>query len=146
MDKCIDRRLHPEHRKGTEHRAQVYPLVIATEVHCFQQFPVPFPERRAFELSQMQGRSGRRGSRFEYGAGLRQALPYHHRHSGLDYAGLLRGDLSEGIAQYVAVVVAYVGDYAQLWRNDVGAVQATSQATFDDGHVHPLVGEPAEGH
>ena len=107
---------------------------------------MPLPERRAYELSQMQGRPGRRGCRFEYGAGLRQALPYHHRHSALDYPGLLGSDLPEGISQDVAVVVAYVGDYAQLGRNDVGTVQAASQATFDDGHVHPLVGEPAEGH
>ena len=63
-----------------------------------------------------------------------------------DDAGLLAGDLRDGVAEIVGVVHADRRDHGDGRIDDIGGVPAPTEADFDDGHVDRGVGERGERH
>ena len=63
-----------------------------------------------------------------------------------DDAGLLVGDLGQGVPQHLHMVVADVGNHAQVGSDDVGTVETSAQSYLDDGCVDRLAGKIVEGH
>ena len=80
------------------------------------------------------------GYALEHGRGLGLRLPYHHRHTLLDDAGLLACDGLQRVAEELGVVKPDVGDDGEQGGDDVGAVQAPAHADLDDGDVDLLAG------
>jgi len=68
-----------------------------------------------------------------------------HRRPGLDDAGLLAGDVSDGRAGELGVVEADIGDDRDLRLGDVGGVPSAKHADLENDHVHGGVGEVPEG-
>ena len=64
----------------------------------------------------------------------------------LDDAGLLRGDLGDGVAEVVGVVDADRRDDRDGCVDDVGGVPPAAEADLDDGDVDRRVGERGERH
>ena len=64
----------------------------------------------------------------------------------LDDAGLLGGDLFDGVAQPLHVVHVHRADDGRIRVEHVGGVPQASHADLDDGHVHGRVGELPDGH
>ena len=64
---------------------------------------------------------------------------------GAEDAGLFAGDLADGVAEVVLVVEGDVGDDGEEGVDDVGGVEAASEAYFEDGYVDLLLGEVEEG-
>jgi hypothetical protein len=60
------------------------------------------------------------------------SAPIDHRHPGLDDAGLLEGDLFEGVAEVLLMVVSDRGDGTHRRSNDVGRVESAAEADLDD--------------
>ena len=106
-----------------------------------------FPKGR-FTFIGKKERAGKGfGPGLENGRGLWNALPYQRGDTGLENAGLLPGNLLQGISEERHVVKADGRDYGKKrLLQDIGAVQAATQAGFDDGDVYAFVGKPAEGH
>ena len=77
--------------------------------------------------------------------GFGMALPYHDGDSLLDDAGFLARDKGQGVAEKLGVVEAYVGDDAEVGRDDISAVETASHAHLDDSHIDLLGGEIVEG-
>ena len=73
------------------------------------------------------------------------ALPYHNGHAGFDDAGFLARDERQGVAEELRVVETYVGDDAEVGRDDIGAVETATHAHLDDSHINLLSGEIVEG-
>lgn len=65
---------------------------------------------------------------------------------GADDAGLLRGDLGEGLPQIIGVIQADRGDHRDRGVDDVGGVPAAAHPDLDDGDVDRCVCERGEGH
>ena len=77
--------------------------------------------------------------------GFGLGLPYHHGDGGLDDAGLLDGDLLEGVAEELGVVETDIGDDRQQGGDDIGAVEPAAHADLDDGDVDLFLGKIVEG-
>jgi hypothetical protein len=63
----------------------------------------------------------------------------------LDDAGLLPGDLFDGMAEEIFVIEINLSDYGDLRLDYVGGVEAATHAHFEYGDVHVLLGEIGEG-
>ena len=74
--------------------------------------------------------------------GLRGA---DHGAAGLDDAGLLGGDLGQGVAQHLGVVQADGGDGADRRVDDVGGVEPPAQPGLQHLEVHGSLLEVGEG-
>ena len=72
------------------------------------------------------------------------ALAQQQRNALLGYAGLLRGDLLDRIAQERRVLHADVGHDAQYGHYDVGGVEAAAQTCLDDRNFDVALGEVVE--
>ncbi len=64
---------------------------------------------------------------------------------GAEDAGLLAGDLGDGVAEVVLMVEGDVGDDGDEGVDDVGGVEAAAEAYFEDGYVDFLLSEVEEG-
>ena len=69
------------------------------------------------------------------------ASPRTHdaRHTGLEHARFLLGDLREGVAQDALVFQADVRDHRDLWCHDVGRIEATAKPHLEDDDIAPRV-------
>lgn len=68
------------------------------------------------------------------------------RYAELDDTGFFSGNLSECVAEEHGVVERDIGDDREARRNDVGAVEPSSQTHFDDGNVDFPIGKVLERH
>ena len=84
------------------------------------------------------------GDLFEGGFGHRVLNDADGGNAVLEDAGLFRGDVGQGGAELGHVIVADAGDGGDFGFNDVGAVEAATQAGFDDSDVDFIVGEVFE--
>ena len=58
---------------------------------------------------------------------------------GAEDAGLLAGDLGDGVAEVLLVVEGDVGDDREQRIDDVGSVEATAEADLEDGDLDLLL-------
>ena len=79
-------------------------------------------------------------------AGFRALLGENERNAGFQDSGFFAGDFREGVAEEVLMVEIDAGDDGDERRKDVGGVEATAEADFEDGEVHTLAGKIFEGH
>ena len=64
----------------------------------------------------------------------------------LDDAGLVGGDLLDGVAQPGGMVQADGCDHLDILGHDIGAVPGSAHADLDDGDVDRMIGEDGQGH
>src|SRR6185295_80634 len=77
--------------------------------------------------------------------GLGLLDPGERRPAGAQDARLLARDGGEGVPQVLAVIEADRGDEGEDRIAQVRGIEPAAEAHFDDGEVHPLLGEPGEG-
>ena len=71
---------------------------------------------------------------------------HDHVLAGLDDARLLAGDRADRVAEMRHVIEIYRRDDGYRGLDNVGCVESTAHADFDDGHVDRCVGEGCECH
>ena len=64
---------------------------------------------------------------------------------GAEDAGFFAGDFADGVAEVVLVIKGDVGDDREQGLDDVGSVEAASEAHFEDGDADFLLAEVEEG-
>ena len=64
---------------------------------------------------------------------------------GAEDAAFFAGDSGDGVAEVLLVVEGYVGEDGKDGLDDVGGVEGSAEAYFEDGDVDALLGEPGEG-
>ena len=77
---------------------------------------------------------------------LRLRLPYHNRHTILDDASLLDGNLLQGVAKKLRVVKSDVGNDGEFGQDDIGGVKSTAHTHFNNGNVDFFLGKVIECH
>jgi hypothetical protein len=78
--------------------------------------------------------------------GFRRLWECHDDAAWTDDAGLLAGDLGEGVSEKFLMIERDVGNDANPRFDDIGGVEASAHADFEDGNVDLLAGEIFEGY
>ena len=86
------------------------------------------------------------GFGLEDGTCLVVGLSDNHGYAFLDNTRLLRGNLSQRVAQELCVVETDVGNDRGDGGDDIGTVQPSSKSDFNHGNVYLLVAEILESH
>ena len=63
----------------------------------------------------------------------------HHPGARLDDAGLLAGDLFDGMAEEIFVIEIDLRDHGDFRNDHVGGIQAAAHADFDHGEIDLLL-------
>ena len=139
-------RIAHKKRERSQHRPQILFLTGTLEVHRLQ-YPSPaVPQPRLRILRKMDGSAVFRCRMLKYWTCLRKGLPYHDRHSPLDYARLFTGYLFKGIAEQVAMVEADGCNHGKVRSDYVGTVQTASEPHLEHDCGCPAFGKPFHRH
>ena len=128
--------------QGAEHCPEVLLLDGRAEVHGLKNLLPTVPEAGFGLIGIDDGgvHFGRLG--VEYLFCLRALFADDDRHSGLYDAGLLPGDGLQRVPQQGAVVQADGRNHAHEGCHDVGGIQPSAEAHFQDCEVCVLIGKP----
>src|SRR5262245_3632102 len=100
---------------------------------CGEGSPGPAP--RPIAATDVEGTTPLGGNPFDDGKSFGELGRDDDRATGFDDAGLLGGDLVDGVAEHSGVFEVEGGDDRDEWGDDIGGIEGTAETDLDNGEV-----------